>query len=142
MENTLDKFMRVLDIGISHGSVFTGSCEELTAFKECLMGELHKRSVNVILVDLSGTCQFDASGIDVLDPQDLILVWGLEYLSPQENRAYSLRTALDITKHGGPRFAIFCENDRYAEHFSDYNAPFYHFCPRFPVIVGSGLNAK
>ncbi|MCP5213033.1 MAG: hypothetical protein H6998_19115 [Hahellaceae bacterium] len=134
--------MRVLDIGISQGAVFTGTIEQLASFRDHLTVKLREESVKVISVDLSGKWLSEAARTEESEPQDLIIVWGLEYLSPQESRTYSLRATLDILKHSGPRFAIFCENERYAEHFNDYNAPFYHFCFRIPVCSGSDLTAE
>ena len=138
MDNALNKLMRVFDIGISHGVVLTGSAEELLAFREKLIGKLNEESVKVIPLDLSGSWLSDVTCIEEPDTKDMVLVWGLEYLSPQENRTYSLRTTLDRMKHGGPQFAIFCENACYSAHFNDYSAPFYHFCLRMPVGCSRG----
>jgi hypothetical protein len=134
LDDHVKMFMRVLDVGIEQGTVFTASSERLSVFRDHFLKRLQSESIRVIPIDLSGRWLAETADASEIGSQDLILLWGLECLSPQESRAYSLRSTLDTMKFsGGPRFVIFCDDCRYRDHFNNYDAPFYQFCLRIPV---------
>ncbi len=130
MNAQVEKLISALKIGISDCVVVTGSIIELTDFRDQAIDSLAEASFQVSQVDLySDDPQPSRTDNDV----DVLILWGLEQLSPHDNRSYAIRTYLDKAKYQGLRSIIFCENDSYRAHFMDYDAPFYHFCLRLPV---------
>ena len=127
MNAQVEKLISALKIGISDCVVVTGSMIELTDFRDQAIDRLAEASIQVSQVDLySDDPQPSRTDNDV----DVLILWGLEQLSPHDNRSYAIRTYLDKAKYQGLRSIIFCENSSYKAHFMDYDAPFYHFCLR------------
>ncbi len=130
MNTPIERLILTLKTGLSDGVVVTGSMIELTDFREQAIDSLTEASFQVSQMDLySDDPQPSRTDNDV----DVLILWGLEQLSPQDNRSYAIRTYLDKARHQGLRFIIFCENSCYSAHFLDHEAPFYHFCFRFPL---------
>ena len=130
MNTPIERLILTLKTGLSDGVVVTGSMIELTDFRDQAIYKLGETSFQVSQMDLySDDPQPSRTDNDV----DVLILWGLEQLSPQGNRSYAIRTHLDTARHQGLRFIIFCEDSRYRAHFLDHDAPFYHFCFRLPV---------
>ncbi len=130
MNTQVEKLISALNIGISDGVVVTGSMVELTDFRNQAIEMLAKEPFQISEVDLYS---HDSRPSRAENDVDVLILWGLEQLSPQDNRSYAIRTHLDKARHQGLRFIIFCENSRYRAHFLDHDAPFYHFCFRLPL---------
>ena len=127
MNTPIERLILTLKTGLSDGVVVTGSMAELTLFREQAIEKLGEASFQVSQIDLySDDPQPNRTDNDV----DVLILWGLEQLSPHDNRSYSIRTYLDKARHQGLRSIIFCENSSYRAHFLDHDAPFYHFCLR------------
>ena len=124
------KLMRGIDIGLGC-SVVTGTKQNLKSVKDSLKIKL--ADDNIFVTDI----ELDSNDIALNLSEranDFIILTGLEALSPKDNLTYAIRSFLDRAKHENLMFIIFCETSYYAAHFNDYNAPFYQFCPQFPVI--------
>ena len=130
MNTQVEKLISTLKVGISDCVVVTGSIIELTDFRDQAIDMLAEASFQVSQMDLHSD---DPRPSRTDNDVDVLILWGLEQLSPQDNRSYSIRTYLDKAKYQGLRSIIFCENSSYRAHFMDYDAPFYHFCLRLPA---------
>lgn len=128
MKTPVEKLISTLNTGLSDGMVVTGSMVELTDFRDQAIDRLAETSFQVSQKDL---CSNDPQSIRSGDDVDVLILWGLEQLSPQDNRSCAIRTYLDKARHQGLRFIIFCEDKSYSAYFLDHDAPFYHFC--FPL---------
>jgi hypothetical protein len=96
LESEVDRYFRARNIGIFTGIAFTGSCDALAKFRDLLIYRCQIESIRLIPVDISGQWLLSPAEDGGLEPEDLIVVWGLECLDAHDNRAYSLRTLLDI----------------------------------------------
>jgi len=127
MNTQVERLISALKIGISDCVVVTGSMIELTDFRDQAIDILAEASFQVSQMDLHS---YHPRPSRTDNDVDVLILWGLEQLSPQDNRSYSIRTHLDKARHQGLRSIIFCENSSYRAHFLDHDAPFYHFCLR------------
>ncbi len=59
---------------------------------------------------------------------DLLIIQNLDLLPAKHNKAFSLRTMLDVGQYSGLKSFILCEESKVRDHFNDYEAPFYRFC--------------
>jgi hypothetical protein len=132
MEEEVARIIRCLKSGLSSIIVITGTDNQMLEFREILMDRLATEARPTTLLDLTADKQ---SFTPTENTQDLglLIVWGLERLSPQVNRTYAIRTFLDIEQYRGLKSIIFCEHAAYKPHFVAYTAPFYQFCPWFPI---------
>jgi len=129
IQDHVGELMRCVDIGIAC-IVVTGSDSDLKRVKDVLKIELADNGT------LVGEIELDSIEIELNHSEentDLVLVSGLEALSPKDSIMYAIRSFLDLGKHTNLRSIIFCETYHYANHFNDYDTPFYHFCFHYPI---------
>ena len=132
MNSQVSKLISCLNIGLTDSTVVTGSAQALKYFHERLVVLLASEPIQAGYLDLTAN-EYRVCGVDDNEDIKLVIVWGLEYFLPFENRTYALRTMLDTGKHQGLKSVIFCEENHYMSHFTDHDAPFYQFCLRTPV---------
>ena len=130
MNTPIERLILTLKTGLSDGVVVTGSMAELTGFRDQAIDRLTEVSFQVSQMDLYSV---DPQPSQTEHDMDILILWGLEQLPPHDSRSYAIRTHLDVARHQGLRFIIFCETSRYRAHFLDYDAPFYHFCFPLPL---------
>lgn len=132
MDKDIANVIRSLKSGLIPIFVVTGTLDEMRQYREVLM-DMHSQEVlHLTQLDLTSD---DQSIVPANNEQkvDLLIVWGLERLSPQNNRTYALRSFLDKAQYQGLKSILFCESDAYSTHFGNYAAPFYQFCLRHSI---------
>lgn len=132
MDKDIANVIRSIKSGLIPIIVITGTLDEMRQYREVLMEMLSQEVFHVTQFDLTTDDQPIVPANNELKI-DLLIVWGLERLSPQNNRTYALRSFLDKAKYQGLKSIMFCESDAYKAHFSNYAAPFYQFCLRHPI---------
>lgn len=132
MDKDITNVIHSLKSGLIPIIVITGTLDEMRQYREVLMDMLAQEVFQLNQLDLTTD---DQPIVPANNEQkvELLIVWGLERLSPQNNRTYALRSFLDTSKYQGLKTIMFCESDAYRAHFGNYAAPFYQFCLRHPI---------
>lgn len=125
----ITKITRAIELRI-FPILITGTQTQMSSTRGLLEKGLTQKGHRVKTLDLNNPQEMEVN----LD-KDFLIVWGLEALDPFDPRTFSIRTTIDGGKHQGLRVVIFCEQDRYRDHFHNNKAPFYHFC--VPLILES-----
>lgn len=120
-----DKLLKHIKTGLFSHILISGSAENLEAFYTSIIKKCEGEGIATSTITFTNE---DPSFRYEYKESDLLIIKNLDLLPAKHNKAFSLRTMLDVGQCSGLKSFILCEESKVRDHFNDYEAPFYKFC--------------
>lgn len=125
LEDEAKKLLKHLSTGLFSHILISGKAEKLNEFFTHLLNECKSEGISTSTITFSAE---DPNFNYEYKESDLLIIKNLGLLPAKHNKAFSLRTMLDVGQYSGLKSFILCEESKVRDHFHDYEAPFYQFC--------------